>query len=165
MNELDLFYKYDYNGNPVYYIDEECAKPYTGHIEEYDRGFICREGDIVNGYYDGVCKEYYDYGEKLEMISHMKYSLQSGLTMEFYENGFVRSMAIALQNWYIDIFSYDENGNLVDKEFRPDEPAFPFVDEAHLNKIQELRESYDLNKIHEEIMREGSNFNYKKYFE
>ena len=32
MNELDLFYKYDINGNPIYYIDEDCTKPYTGHL-------------------------------------------------------------------------------------------------------------------------------------
>ena len=31
-------------------------------------------------------------------------------------------------------------------------------------RIQELRKKYDLMKIHEEIVRDGVNFNYQKYF-
>jgi hypothetical protein len=164
MNEIELYTTDDFNGNPIYYIDEDCTKPYTGHLEEYDRGFICREGNIVNGYYDGVCKEYYDYSDKLEMISHMKYSLQTGLSIEFYESGKVRAVALVIQNYDIDYICYDENGEITEKKFRPDGPAFPFVDESHLEEIKELREKYNLMKIHEEIVRDGEKFNYKKYF-
>lgn len=37
MYEIELYNTYDFNGNPVHYLDEECTKLYTGHIEEYDR--------------------------------------------------------------------------------------------------------------------------------
>ena len=164
MNEIELYTIDDFNGNPIYYIDEDCTKPYTGHLEEYDRGFICREGNIVNGYYDGVCKEYYDYSDKLEIISQMKYSLQTGLSIEFYESGKVRAVALVIQNYDIDYICYDEDGEITEKKFRPDGPAFPFVDESHLEEIKELREKYNLMKIHEEIVRDGEKFNYKKYF-
>ena len=164
MNEIELYNTYDDNGNPIYYIDEECTKLYTGHLEEYDRGILCREGDIVDGYYDGVCKEYYDYSDKLEIISQMKYNLQMGLSMEFYESGRVRSISLVLQNWEIDSISYDENGGITEKSFRPDGLEFPFFEEFYLKKIEELRAKYNLMKINEEIVRDGVNFDYKKYF-
>lgn len=35
MNVNELWFKYDDNRNPIYYIDEECKHLYTGHAEEY----------------------------------------------------------------------------------------------------------------------------------
>ena len=164
MNEMDLYFKYDINGNNIFYVDEECTKPYTGHVEDYDQGFIWRESDVVNGYYDGVCKEYYFKSDKLEMISEMKYNLQTGLSIEFYESGRVRSVSTLIYDGEIDSISYDENGEITEKCFRPDGPKFPLKDEQRLNLIQEIRDKYDLMKIHEEIVRDGINFDYKKYF-
>ena len=164
MNEIELFNKYDINGNPIYYIDEACTKPYTGHLEEYDRGILCREGDIVDGYYDGVCKEYYDYSDKLEMISQMKHNLQIGLSFEFYESGNVRSVSTNINNGLIDCIWFDENGEITRKYSRPDNSPFLSHDEQSLKKIQEIRDKYDLMKINEEIVRDGINFDYKKYF-
>lgn len=164
MNEIELYTIDDFNGNPIYYIDEDCTKPYTGHLEEYDRGFICREGNIVNGYYDGVCKEYYDYSDKLEIISQMKYSLQTGLSMELYESGKVRAVALVIQNYDIDYIIYNEDGTIGAKEFWTNERKIPFSTEEDMKQIKELRAKYDLLKIHEEIVRDGEKFNYKKYF-
>ena len=35
MNENDLFFLDDINGNPRFYVDEECSQPYTGFTEDY----------------------------------------------------------------------------------------------------------------------------------
>ncbi|CBK73057.1 hypothetical protein CIY_00620 [Butyrivibrio fibrisolvens 16/4] len=68
MNENDLFVLDDINGNPMFYVDEECTKTYTGRTEDYFQGVLCREAEVVDGYYDGVCKDYYQLSDKLEMI-------------------------------------------------------------------------------------------------
>ena len=55
MNENDLYEKYDFNDEPIYYTDSACTILYTGHVEDYDRdGSICMEADVV----DGQKKEY-----------------------------------------------------------------------------------------------------------
>lgn len=164
MNELDLFYKYDINDNPMFYVDEECTKPYTGHTEDYFQGVLCREAEVVDGYYEGVCKDYYENSSRLEMVYQMKYSLNTGLSIEFYESGRVRAISLFLQNSIFDYIMYYEDGGIEDKKFWTKEQRFPFCNEEDMLIIKELREKYNLMKIHEEIVRDGEKFNYKKYF-
>jgi antitoxin component YwqK of YwqJK toxin-antitoxin module len=164
MNELALFNKYDINGNLIYYLDKDCTEEYTGHIEEYDRGVLCREFDVVNGYLDGICKEYFIKSNKIESITQMKYNMQNGLYIDFYENGKVQSIAIAIDNDYIDYIIYDDQGNIQHNSFENEENRGAFIIEQQELRIQELRKKYDLMKIHEEIVRDGENFNYQKYF-
>lgn len=164
MDENDLFFLDDINGNPRFYVDEECTQPYTGYTKDYFQGVLCREAEVVDGYYDGICKEYYQLSDKLEMISHMKYSLQTGLSIEFYESGKVRAVALVIQNYDIDYIIYNEDGTIDAKEFWTNERKIPFSTEEDMKQIKELRAKYDLLKIHEEIVRDGEKFNYKKYF-
>ena len=164
MNEIELYTTDDINGNPIYYIDEECTKSYTGCTEDYFQGVLCRKAEVVDGYYDGICKDYYQLSDNLEIISHMKYNLQYGLVIEFFSTGVVKAIALVIQNYDVDYIIYNEDGTIDTKGFWPNEPKFPFFKEEDMTKIKELREKYDLMKIHEEIVRYGVNFNYQKYF-
>ena len=93
MNRDDLFEKYeDTYDEPCYYIDKDCTKPFTGHIEDYDRGYLSMESDVVNGYLEGVRKDYFFMSDKLEMISQVKHNLTNGLSIEFYETGVIHSI-------------------------------------------------------------------------
>ncbi len=49
MNCNDLYEGKYKNGNPTYYVDKGCTIPFTGHLEEYFKGKLSRECDIVNG--------------------------------------------------------------------------------------------------------------------
>lgn len=164
MNEIELYNTYDINGNPVYYLDKDCTEEYTGHIEEYDQGVICREFDVVNGYLDGICIEYFFKTSKIESITQMKFNMQNGLYIDFYKNGKVQSIAIAVDNDYVDYIIYDDQGNIQHNSFENEENRGAFIMEQQELCIQELRKKYDLMKIHEEIVRDGVNFNYQKYF-
>lgn len=89
MNVNELWFKYDDNRNPIYYIDEECKHLYTGHVEEYyNDGTRDWEADVVDGIVDGIYKEYTeDEDNVLEVIEYEKYSLSNGLSFEFHKNG------------------------------------------------------------------------------
>ena len=165
MNTKLLFDTYDINSDErIFYNDRECLCPYNGHIEDYDRGFICMEADVVDGYINGIYKEYYFKTNKLEIICEMEHNIQTGLNINFHENGRVRDISLAINNYFFDLYEYDEEGNLIYEDKWPDEPKFPFVTEQDLNKIQELRKKYNLSEINKEILIEGLNFNYEKYF-
>ena len=164
MNTDKLFCDYDRNGEPIYYYDEELKDVFSGHIEDYDRGFKCMEADVVDGYIDGICKVYYFKSDKLEYISWMKHNLQNGLYMDFYENGQVQYVCLVRNNWYYDEHRYDNEGKLIEKTIWSEKTtsfADPVVDPK---LIEELRKKYDLDKINEEILRDGINFQYEKYF-
>jgi len=165
MNENNLFYKDDLNGNPMFYLDQECTKPYTGHTEDYFKEHLSREGDVVNGYYEGIYKGYYDYSGKLEIVSQMEHNLTNGLSIEFFENGQVRSISLVFHNWYFDSVDYNENGEVEEENLNSDEKRWPHFTAEQKDEIYKLREKYNLKEIHEEIMREGKNFKYEKYFE
>ncbi len=164
MNVEELYYGEDTYGNEMFFEDEECIIPYTGPVEEYFHGFLCKEAEVVDGYYEGVCKDYYENSSRVEMIYQMKYSLNTGLSIEFYESGRVRAISLFLQNSIFDYIMYYEDGGIEDKKFWTKEQKFPFSNEEDMLIIKELREKYNLMKIHEEIVRDGENFNYKKYF-
>lgn len=164
MDVDNLFEEYDINGEPIFFVDEDCLQPFSGHIEEYDRGFLCMESDVVEGFLDGVYKEYFFLKKKLQLISNVKKNMSNGLSIEFYENGMVQSLSLVIDNEFFDSYQYDENGKLIDKRI------WSGQDESLLNlntdgvRVTELREEYNLEQINEEILRDGINFDYKKYF-
>ena len=66
MDTKDLYEKEDANGESVYYTDEDCTMPYTGHVEEYFKGKLSWESDIIDGVGDGIEKSYYDVTMSIE---------------------------------------------------------------------------------------------------
>ena len=164
MNINDLFWNYDRNGNPIYYYDEKCTKLYSGHIEEYDRGWICMEADVINGFVTGICKEYFFKSTQLELISYQEKNLHQGLVMEFFENGKVKFVTLEISNGPFEVYEFDENSKLIIKQIYPD-PALYFLKQNGDDEImKQLRQKFNLEKISEEIQRDGEDFDYGKYF-
>ncbi len=60
MNENDLFFLDDINGNPRFYVDEEYSQLYTGFTEDY------------------LNQKYFLKTNKIESIAQMKYNMQNG---------------------------------------------------------------------------------------
>lgn len=164
MHEDKLFFKDDINGNAIFYLDENCTEPYTGKLEEYFQGFLNVESDIVDGFKNGISKEYYKFGSELKSISQMRYNLNTGLMIEFYKDGSISGISLSVNEYALEYVYYDENGNIEYEKYREKTFETFKVRKEIKGIVQELLEKYDLRKINEEIMREGKNFDYKKYF-
>lgn len=166
MNIDELFEKYEDNyDEPSYFIDEACTQSFTGHIEDYDRGFLTMESDVVDGYMDGVRKDYFFMSDKLEAISQMKHNITDGLSIEFYETGLIHCISFDYHNALLDYYEYTETGSLKKVDlFTGDNRLGFYIDKNCVRRLKELREKYDLEKMNEEILRDGINFDYEKYF-
>lgn len=166
MDEMNLYTKYDINGEEIFFLDKACTRPYTGKIEKFFKGVLNCEADVVEGFLDGVCIWYYDNTDLIESISQMKHNLTTGLAIEFFKNGRVNTIALFIREGSVDSIIYDENGKIDKEEYWDKEKNnfYHFSTDADVEMIKKLREKYDLRKINEEIMREGKNFDYKKYF-
>ncbi|MDE5824071.1 MAG: hypothetical protein K2H91_05225, partial [Lachnospiraceae bacterium] len=111
MNYDDLFEGKYVNGNPTYYVDQNCTVPFTGHLEEYFRGRLARECDIEDGLMDGIEKIYHNFSDKLEIYREVKYNRGNGLVIEYYESGQVKAISIVINDYYIiDFYIYTEEG-------------------------------------------------------
>ena len=165
MNINNLFWDYDGNGNPIYYYDKNCTLLFNGHIEEYDKGWIDMEADVVNGFVTGICKEYFFQSNQLEQISYQEKNLHHGLVIEFFENGQVRFVTLEIANAPFDLYEFDENSKLKMKKLYPDSIIRILKQLGNEEEIiKQLREKFNLEKICEEIQRDGKNFDYGKYF-
>lgn len=164
MEMFKLYHKYDINGEYIFFTDKECTKYYTGHIEWSENGFLYLEADIVEGFQNGVYKEYFEKTKQIKQIVYCEHNVQQGLNIEFYESGKVHYISLAICNDYFDYYEFDENGNLIKKEIWPDSD-FEFSDvQKDEKKIKQLRQKFNLENISEEIKRDGKNFDYEKYF-
>lgn len=164
MNISDLYTKDDVNGEAIYFVDESCTQAFSGHVEDYDRGFLCMEAEVINGYLKGVCKEYFFLSTKLEGIGTMKANLKNGLWIYFYENGLVQSISLVFNNSFFDSYAYDKFGKLDKITLLTQESSSFLLSERYFDKILKLREAYKLEKINDEILQKGSGFQYEKYF-
>ena len=168
MNVNELWFKYDDNRNPIYYIDEECKHLYTGHVEEYyNDGTRDWEADVVDGIVDGVYKEYTeDEDNVLEIIEYEKYSLSNGLCLNFHKNGYVSALTIDINNYSVDYYAYNEKGELSGYDCWENDKAEAYMASVDwwCERLREYRSKYDIEAINEEILRDGKNFDYMKYF-
>ena len=164
MDERQLYWQYDINGEYIYYLDKECTKLFSGHIEDYDRGVLWWEADVVDGYIKGVYKEYFENSTKLELICFYRYNLQFGLYMDFYETGRVHYLCLIINNQDYDTYEFSESGELNQKEIWPNVKYYNVIVKPDDKILNSLREEFDLEKISEEIQRDGENFDYEKYF-
>lgn len=159
MNCENLYEKCDINDESVYFVDQECKIPYIGHVEYYFNGILCWEADIVNGIMEGLEKVYNNETGELESVNEKKYNMSNGLSIEYYENGKIKSISTNIDNCLIDFYDYDENGNI---------SSTSFLDEKDIhyclvkNKIPELREKYNLEKLNKEILKYGKPIEYGK---
>jgi len=61
--------------------------PFTGALQfSYPNGSLQTEITYVNGYVEGVCREYYSNGQMMQE-SYIKYNLDYGLFRQWDENG------------------------------------------------------------------------------
>lgn len=164
MDQKKLYKKYDNNDEYIYFNDKTCSKPFNGHIEDYDNGVLWREADVVDGYMNGIYKEYYENSTQLELITYKKNNLQMGLYMDFYLNGCVQNLCIVYCNDYYDTYSFDENGKLLEKEIWPKIKYYKYMPSPNEEELTNFRNNFNLEKISEEIQRDGKNFDYEKYF-
>ena len=122
------------------------------------------EADVVNGFVTGICKEYFFKSTQLEQISYQKNNLHHGLVIEFFENGKVKFVTLEIANGAFEAYEFDENSKLKIKQIYPD-PALYFLKVNGDDEImKQLRQKFNLEKISEEIQRDGENFDYRKYF-
>lgn len=159
MNCENLYEGEDVNGEPKFYVDENCTIPYTGHVEDYFKEKLSWECDIVDGLQDGIEKIYYDFTGELETIHEVKDNMSNGLSIEYYKSGKIRNIAIVINNLCIDFYSYDEEGKQ-EKVFIMDENEWHYC--LVKDKIPELRKKYDLRKLNEEILEYGKPVKYGK---
>jgi len=161
MNTKDLYEKEDYDIYSIYYTDKECTQPYTGHVEEYWNGKLCWESDIVNGYGEGIRKDYDNIHDVLESVMEVRHNKANGLGFEYYRNGRIASISISIDDIAIDYCFYDETGKLT-KEFYLSEPFYiSGIDTSGIKeKIPAVREKYDLKKLNEEILKYGKPMKY-----
>ena len=94
----------------------------------------------------------------------MRYNLNTGLMVEFYKDGSISGISLSVNEYALEYVYYDKNGNIEYEKYREKTFETFKVRKEIKGIVQELLEKYDLRKINEEIMREGNNFNYKKYF-
>lgn len=161
MNTKNLYEKEDYDIYSIYYTDEECTKPYTGHVEEYWRGKLSWEADIVNGFMQGVTKEYNDRSGILETAMEMKQNKVNGLEFGYYENGKIASISIWVENVEIDYCHYDEAGRLTEQFILPEPYDILGINMLGIrDKILEVRKKYNLEKLNEEILKYGRPMKY-----
>ena len=123
------------------------------------------EADVVSGYINGICKEYYFETKQLEIISGMKNNMANGLHIEFHENGMVRNLSLVIKNIYFDSYDYDREGKLISKKLWNEKPTFPLVSENDLARIEELRKKYNISMINDKIVSDGLGFDFERYFE
>lgn len=159
MDTANLFYRYDENGEAIYYTDENCFNAFTGLIEESDI-----EAEVVYGVRKGVYKVFYQKPDRLAQIAFCEDNMITGLNIELFENGIIESVSLVINNFFFDIYEYDENGTFKSKTIWPNERKFPLITERDLKLIKEFREKYNLEKMNEEIINEGKTFDYGKYF-
>jgi antitoxin component YwqK of YwqJK toxin-antitoxin module len=113
MNTINLYEKEDYDIYSIYYTDQECTQPYTGHVEEYWNDILSWEADIVDGYGEGIRKEYDENG-KLKIIMEEEKNKVNGLEFEYYNSGKILSASLWIDNIVIESYIYDETGSLVE---------------------------------------------------
>ena len=155
MNLKDLYEGEEINGASAIYMDENCTVPYTGHVEDYFQGKISWECDIVNGLKEGIEKNYYDFTGELESVNEMKDNSGNGLSVEYYKNGKIKSISTVINDLNIDSYLYDEDGNLVQVSLMKENGSIG-INYAYIkDKLPDLREKYDLEKMNREILESG----------
>ncbi len=161
MNTKNLYEKDDYDIYSIYYLDKECTQPYTGHVEEYWNGRLSWEEDVVNGFGEGLRKEYDDIYGMLESVKEVRHNKINGLGFEYHRNGKIASISINIDNLAIDYCFYDEIGKLTE-EFYLSEPFYILgIDTSRIKeKIPAMREKYNLKKLNEEILKFGKPMEY-----
>lgn len=152
MNIENLYEGEEVNGETSFYIDENCTMPYTGHIEYYFKDKLSWECDIVDGLQNGIEKEYYDNTGELERVSEVKDNMGYGLSIEYYKSGKIRSISLVFHTVNFDSYSYDENGILEKVYVMNEDNSFGINYFAIKDKILELREKYNLDKLNKEVL-------------
>jgi antitoxin component YwqK of YwqJK toxin-antitoxin module len=111
----DLFTDTDiHTGEDMFFVDSDLKIPYNGVVVDYFKGALSWEFDVQDGYRTGIEKKYYNTGELMEQ-NNTDHNTINGIAKEFYRNGQVKSVGIAIRNVYIDAIFYDEAGNVVEK--------------------------------------------------
>lgn len=112
----ELFTTTDINtGEDIYYVDKELRQPFNGHVVDCSKGIISWEFDVKDGYRTGKEKMYYDTGE-LMVENDMDHNTVNGVSKEFFKDGKIKSIGVAIRNVFIDLIVYNELGDVVDKK-------------------------------------------------
>lgn len=138
----ELFTDTDVNtGEDIFYIDSDLKEPYTGVVVDYFKGVLSWEFEVQDGFRTGIERKYYDTGELMEE-NETNHNTIDGISKEFYKNGNIKSISIAIRNIFIDTISFDESGSIISKTSISDKDSSYYLVE---NKINEYREKYKLD--------------------
>ena len=125
MEKIDrntLFVEDDYTtGASNYYEDEELQKPFNGMFYDLSPdGLVEWEAEVIDGKINGIEKYYYPSG-KLEQINQMKDNTMCGISKEYDESGKITSESIVIRNLYVKSISYNDNGEIIERDDMPHE--------------------------------------------
>ena len=139
----ELFTDTDVNtGEDIFYVDSTLEKPYTGVVVDYFKGVLSWEFEVQDGFRTGIERKYYDTGELMEE-NETNHNTIDGMAKEFYKNGNIKSISIAIRNIFIDTISFDESGSIVSRTSMSDSDSSYCLVE---NKVGEYREKYKLEE-------------------
>lgn len=95
-----LHTKNDFNGNAVYFVDEECKQPFTGEIFVKFNGLLESEAQYKNGCKNGV-ENIYNSDGILEQTNENRGNVIFGVSKEFDVTGNILVSSIVYNNDYI----------------------------------------------------------------
>lgn len=111
-----LFSKPDYNGESIYYLNEQLEQSYTGIlIETVAHDITIWWSEYIDGFQNGIEKIFNGDGQ-LEQISECKYNMHVGISKEYDEQGNLILVAIKWNNGYIKSMDVDINKKIINKE-------------------------------------------------
>jgi len=114
------------------FVDDALAyngEPFTGiSIEKYHSGNIKQEHSYIDGFPNGLCRDWYESGElKSEWIA-----LRGEAPREvkvWFDNGQIKSKKISEHGVELRYEEWDSSGNLIcNRELTPDSPMATFLE-------------------------------------
>lgn len=114
------------------FIDDALAydgEPFTGiSIEKYSSGNIKQEHSYLDGFPNGLCRDWYESGQlKSEWVA-LKGEAPNEIT-EWFENGQMKSKKISEHGVELRYEEWDSLGNLIaNRELSPDSPMATFLE-------------------------------------
>ncbi len=109
-NIKELYSKDDIKtGESIYYVDENCNKPYTGVIYDGNEKKIHRMFQVKDGVQDGVEKIFHEKRDSLQQICDYKRNLQFGISKEFDEGGNLTYVGVVFNNKFMRILTFSNN--------------------------------------------------------
>ena len=131
--------------------------PITGMTyEHYDNGKMASEGEFVNGFTEGVQRDWYRNGN-LKELSEFKHGSGYGFSIEFHESGRVKYVGHYEYGARLDEKEWSEDGELIRDYNVNDNAADLKLLESHRESKKKWLEVFHSGKLLKEILEDHEN--------